>query len=57
MDSEGNIYLYEKHPDPEAFISEYDLVNIPDDEFSEVVNLSTQDRIAWYHKNKVQQVA
>lgn len=57
MDEHGNIFNYEKHPDPESFIAERKLVNIPDDELTEVVNLSTQDRIAWYHKNKVQQVA
>ena len=52
LDSDGNIYLFKNHPDPDAFVAEYDLAVIPDDEFSRVSNMSQQEKRNWYTAQK-----
>lgn len=52
MDSEGNIYIFKNHPDPETFIKDYDLVEIPEEELPVVANLSTKEKKEWYNSRK-----
>jgi len=51
MDSEGNIFLFKNHPNPEAFIAERDLVVIPDEELPRLMNADTKTRKQWYREN------
>ena len=52
MDSEGNIYIFKNHPDPETFIKDYDLVEIPEEELPVVANLDTKAKKEWYNSRK-----
>jgi hypothetical protein len=52
MDSEGNIFYFSKHPNPEEFIAERDLVVIPEDKLTELTNADTKTRKQWYAENK-----
>ena len=53
MDSEGNIYLFSNHPNPQKFIEDYDLVEIPEEELPVVMNMNQKDKKKWYKENKV----
>lgn len=52
MDSEGNIYSFKNHPDPQKFMEEYDLVDIADEDLPVIANMTHEDRKKWYKERK-----
>jgi hypothetical protein len=53
LDENGNIYQLELNPRKDEVIKELDLVEIPEDELSHVLNLNEKARIKWYKQHKV----